>query len=80
MGIDNDMHAYFFGKELPFNWKSIDDVIFYYLIYASIKVDVKGDNELQGMRGKLTPSVYKPAIIFEQKLDICGWFDLHATY
>lgn len=69
-----------FGKELPNDWKSIDDVVFDYLVYTGKKIDVKVDFLQKGIKKKIAQYVSEPVVKIDQKLDINGWFDVHATY
>lgn len=69
-----------FGKELPDNWVTIDDVIFDYLLYAGKQVEYKVENEIHGLKKRFSSSFFNPTVRLQQKLDVNGWFDVHATY
>ncbi len=69
-----------FGKELPDNWKNIDEVIFDYLIYLGKKPNVEVLNDVVDFRSKIAHIFFKPKSKIVPALDVNGWFDVHATY
>ena len=69
-----------FGNELPNDWKSIDDVVFDYLVYSGKKSAVEIKNEVVDFRNKIAHLFFKPTIKEITNLDKNGWFDVHATY
>jgi FkbM family methyltransferase len=69
-----------FGKELPNNWKNIDEVIFDYLIYVGKKPNIEVINEVVDFRSKIAHIFFKPKSRVLPVLDVNGWFDVHATY
>ena len=69
-----------FGKELPNNWKSIDEVVFDYLQYTGLKTQINIENQLKGKKGKIGNLFYKPQVSYLNQMNPEGWFDVHATY
>jgi hypothetical protein len=69
-----------FGRELPANWKNIDEVIFDYLMYLGKQPNIVVSNEVVDFRSKLAHLFFKPKVKLIPALDANGWFDVHATY
>lgn len=69
-----------FGKELPNNWKSIDEIALDYLLYSGQTPTVTVENLFKGKRGFLGKHFYSPKITVESQMKQGSWYDIHATY